>query len=226
MEGQNERDACARLIEDIRLVANAGKVDGGRQWTDEERHAFDRFYERFIARVYAYCDRTVGHRLPSDLSLTEFVPRVFERLARDLNRVRVPQGLDLGRLERLLLTLFHKQVQWTLSDIRRENRPRRMPDQYRDEAVDKGRFRGKAPTTAYLRTKRQFEEMLAGRSFKERDVLLTSFRFQDGVTGEFRLPPEERDRLCRDWGFPNPNALCQYRKRKIAELTKVMGSVA
>jgi hypothetical protein len=113
-----------------------------------------------------------------------------------------------------------------LDDIRGEEEPDEVPEEFREAFRMRGRWRGQPPTPQYLRNKRKLDELLAKLEAKDRDIMFTSFKYLDTESGKFTLPEEERDRLCREWNFATPNALSQYRKRKIAELRNVLATVA
>lgn len=229
MEGHHGILGRDELVEMIHLLASAGEAtgtaEGARPWTKAEREAFDKFHLHFAARFHAYVVRTVIN--PGiTFTVSAFVLRAMQRLIRDLHRLRIKDTASAVDLERLILAFFHKQVGWTLSDVRDEEDGDRVPDEFKEAFRTRGKFRGQAPPPGYLTTKQKLGNLLAGLEEKDRDILTTSFSHVDGESGKFVLPPEERDRLCRQYDFANPNALCQYRKRKIAELRRNYGSVA
>jgi hypothetical protein len=227
MEGQSESAGRDELVRDIQAVAEGARPrEEPRQWTKQERQAFRRFYDRFIRRVYAYCKRTMDGQLPSNTTLVDFTSRVFQRLSRDLHRLKLSATASIEDIERLVLAFFHRQAEWALADVREEEEPDEVPPEFLDAARTRGRWRGQPPSSKYLQGKNRLRLLFAGLDDKDRDILHTSFSHVDLVTGKFTLPESERDRLCRDWKFASPNALSQYRKRKIAQLKTALSDVA
>jgi hypothetical protein len=67
---------------------------------------------------------------------------------------------------------------------------------------------------------------LTRRDERTREVLLTSYLHFDQTSGEFQLPDEVRDALCKQWNFKNGNSLVKFRSRKIDELRALLACAA
>ena len=223
MVASSDYQRTEELIRDIQIVAAAGKAArDGTPWSEEAKEAFRRFYDYFIGRAYAYCRRAIAHKLPRDTGFDTFVTSVVYRLARDLHRVRFPTTATIAKVEKGVLICIHQQAEWALSDLRKELRPQQSVDVNCTGRDPRGHLSEKESSSDVVQLKLRLSQAMERCDAKDRDILETSFRHQDLLTGDFLLPEDERDRLCREWNFNSPNALTVYRKRKIKELRQLL----
>jgi hypothetical protein len=223
MMASSEYQRTEELIRDIETVAAAGRAaKDGTPWSEDAKLAFGRFYDYFFRRAYAYCRRAVAHKLPRDMEFDAFITGVFDRLTRDLHRLRLPAMATAEHLKKVVLFYIHRQAGWALSELRDETQPNKSADAYIMAKRLRDHLSEEESSTEFTQKKIRLSEVMERCNAKDRDILETSFRHQDLETGEFLLPEGERDRLCREWKFNSPNALTVYRRRKIKELRQLL----
>lgn len=219
--------AIATLIADIETLGKQAARPPDTPLSSAARDALGRVYTRFAARVYSYCSKRVRFSLPPDYSLDEFVETVFFRFVRSANRVSLLNRHSLGELEAQLLACLHGHINWALQDVLDTAM---KVEQHADAIMrDIGTPRSEAElpsSPAVIANRVRLRAEMGRMGERACDVLLTSYQHQDLVSREFRLPTQVLDELCMRCGFKTPNALAQFRLRRIVELRLKLSSVA
>lgn len=219
--------AIATLVADVETLGRQAARPPDTPLSAEAKDALGRVYSRFAPRVYAYCLKRVRFSLPPEYLLDEFVETVFFRFVRSAHRIRLHNCQSLSDIEAQLLACLHGHISWALRDVLETAT---KVEQHADAIMrDIGTPRSETelPTSPVVaRNRARLREELTRMGERASDVLLTSYQYQDLVSREFQLPTQVRDELCKRCGFKTPNALAQYRLRRIAELRLKLSSVA
>jgi hypothetical protein len=216
------------FFRDLQTIVLAIEQRDSEPWSEAAGSAFNRVYSRLHERLFAYCHRFVnrGNTLPADYTVEMFFKRAFWRLLAGLRCLKLSADLPSHMLEQKVCWFFKKPVEWTLADIRREERLVELPDLFKEASANRGRFGDQASSPEYIENRRQLRLLLERLPEKDRDILLTASSYTDIETGEVNLPAEVQSRLLRDYSFNSANSLNQYRKRRFEALRKAARPVA
>jgi hypothetical protein len=227
MEAQHRDSDIATLLADIETLGKQAARPPDTPLSDDARDALGRVYTRFVRRVYCFCLKRIRFLLPQECLLDEFVETVFFRLVRSAHRITLRNTHPLADVEAQLLACLHGHALWAMRDALEKSK---KVEQHADAIMrDIGTPRSDTdlPTTPTVAANRgRLRAELQRMGDRACDVLFTSYDHQDLVTREFRLPDEVRYALCKRCNFKTPNALAQYRLRRIVELRSRLSSVA
>jgi DNA-directed RNA polymerase specialized sigma24 family protein len=227
MVGQAADSETRVILADIEELAKQAARPPNSPLTNKARDSLGRIYQRFIARVYAFCYRRCRPFLPSDILLEGFVEDLFFRFVRSADKIKLDESGSADEIERQLLSCFHGHARWELkSVIKKAATTDQLTDTIMRDIATSG-TNIDIPSSRTVNTNRlKLRAELEKLDPRARDVLLTSYQHQDLNTHQFQLPDHVRDELCKRCNFSTPNALAQYRLRRIADLRLKFLSVA
>jgi len=227
MMGQPDDTEIRVLLADIKTLSKQAAKPPDSPLTDDSRDSLGRIYERFISRVNAYCVRRCRPFLPPDNPLEDFVETLFFRFIRSADKIYIRNHRSIGDIEGQLLYCFYGHAVWALKDaLKKAVSSDQLTDAIMRDIATPGTNVDipSTPVVSANRTKLRAElDKLDPRAC---DVLLTSYQHQNLDSHQFQLPEDIRDELCRRCNFPTPNALAQYRLRRITDLRLKLLSVA
>lgn len=217
---------CRRYsgVSDADLVRLAADGDGT---SATARDALTELFCRYAPGLFAHCAKLYGRELNDKDEIMAFAGEVFLRFQKcaanfDPTKARCP-----AEIPKLIKCWLAKQAQWAIAAYRveKENQAAARTD------LDVERLparTGRPPRSKqFLIHLRKLRTVLRHWPEKDRDILITSFRHRDPVTGKFHLPEDEQERLRTTWKFESNNSLLKYRTRRLQDLrTAMLANVA
>jgi DNA-directed RNA polymerase specialized sigma24 family protein len=212
-----------QFLSDLATLNRQALKGPEEEWDAETRAAFERTYEIFRRRIYAYVIKRIVAKLSLPVDPDEFVPDLFMRFVRSADKFKPANIHSYTDVERQFLSTLHQHARYMVRDLLGDAKRRvelihiavtELPDVRQAIAAD--------PSPEHVERLRRLEVALAQLDPRGRDVVITSSPYYDRDEDRFLVPLEIRTALKKKWKLRTDNDLVQCRKRSLASLQRLI----
>jgi len=199
----------------LRSMANRADDAENAKW------AWGQLFERHAPQLYAFCWHKFSNILRNPEDVVGLVHDVFIHVFEHADQFKPAAGASPAELTRRIRSWLAKQASWKVIDENRarSNSPTIVEPEVlvaQESAIGSAGAENPATSPACLLLRACIGELSA----RDADVLLTSLKYYDRGSEEFRVPAAVQQGLCRDWKINSPATMRQIRMRALEKVRK------